>query len=208
MMSRIECDITGHLCVFSPAHCLVVRLSEPRSPSTPRHYPIKQQMAVTACHLNALYGETKRKSRFASCDIVPRAILFPYSSNTESPCFTAITILFALWKLQVVQGVSLLRRTDSLRLIHFGEWLKSVIGIVFPHHCFPPAESNWQQTVMQNRQFNRSLQVRRTTQSASLISLCSIQSSGTNPYLPLALLTFLKVSIYKQSSKVKGQLAS
>lgn len=114
MMSRIECDITGHLCVFSPAHCLVVRLSEPRSPSAPRHYLIKEQMAVTACRLNALYGETKRKSRFASCDIVLRAILFPYSPNTDC-CFTTITILFALWKLQVVQGVSLLRRTCSAK---------------------------------------------------------------------------------------------
>lgn len=140
MMSRIECDITGHLCVFSPAHCLVVRLSEPRSPSTPRHYPIKQQMAVTACHLNALHGETKQKSRFASCDIVPRAILFPYSANTESPCFTTITILFALWKLQVVQGVSLLRRTCSAKawftLASDSCKFKSVIGIVFPNTAF------------------------------------------------------------------------
>lgn len=143
---------------------MVVRLSEPRSPSTPRHYLIIQQMA--ACRLNALHGKTKQKSRFASCDIVPRASSSPHSPNTDCR-FTPICILFAPWKFLVfrtseaaedVQGVSLLWRTCCGSLIHFGKWLISVwVGKMnrASHHCSRPAKSNGRQTVMQNRQFKQ-----------------------------------------------------
>lgn len=159
------------------------RLSEPRSHSTLRHYLIQQQMAVTTCRVNALYGKIKQKRRFARCDIIPEQII----CQTQVVALLTATILFALWKCWSSAHHRLPRTcSESVRcgvravqnawftLVSDSTKCESVLWNIVSRHCFPAAKSNWKQAVMQNRQFKQVSSGRLEAQAGQLhVSACA-----------------------------------